>query len=420
MGTHFLAEPDTLGLCRYIVRLPAPMLPDGPTPSDIRATTRTVESGDIFALDDGETRSKHYSNQRLKDWSSIGATGNNVGVWIVRDNNEGNSGGPFYRSLLNQCGTDQELTYIVNYGMAQPEAFRTDILNVYALVFTAGDPPRLPIDTTWFGGLGLTGYVGPSGRGRVTGVHIAGRSDHDPYTVGFANSKAQYWTDVRASDGYYTCSGMLPGDYALTIYKNELAVETASVTVKAGNVTALHTITIHGDPSQVAPIWRIGDWDGSPAEFLNGGSITTMHPSDARLGSWNPGVYDVAASTPAAVFPCYQWKGVNGTQAVQFHLEPGQVGPRTIRVGITTAFGGARPKIAVNSWNPPIPAASSQPNTRNLTVGTYRGNNTTFTFNVPASALNAGTNTLWIVPVSGSSGAGFLSPGYSFDCVDMY
>ncbi len=136
MGTVFAAEPVVHNLCRYIVRIPSRLLPNGPIPSDIRNAPRTVESGDIFALGDGQTRSKHYSNRRLKDWSYFGATGNSVGVWMVRDINEGNSGGPFYRSLLTQCGTDQELTYIVNYGMAQTEAFRPGILNTCALVFT--------------------------------------------------------------------------------------------------------------------------------------------------------------------------------------------------------------------------------------------------------------------------------------------
>jgi rhamnogalacturonan endolyase len=127
MATHFTTEPDTLGLCRFIVRIPSAKLPNGPAPSDIRNTDTTIESGDIFGFSPtnanvalrGQTRSKHYSNQRLIDWDYIGATGPNVGVWMVRDNNEGGSSGPFYRSLLNQCGTDQEITYIINYGEAQ-------------------------------------------------------------------------------------------------------------------------------------------------------------------------------------------------------------------------------------------------------------------------------------------------------------
>ena len=91
-----------MGLCRFIVRIHNSLLPNGPTPSNILNTVSTGEWGDIFALADGQTRSKHYSNQRLMDWSYIGAPGTNIGIWMVRDNNEGNSGGPFYRCLLNQ------------------------------------------------------------------------------------------------------------------------------------------------------------------------------------------------------------------------------------------------------------------------------------------------------------------------------
>lgn len=420
MGTYFTAEPNTLNLCRYIVRIPSALLPYGPTPSDTRNTTRTVESADIFALPNGETRSKHYSNARLIDWPYIGATGKGVGVYMVRDNNEGNSGGPFFRCLLNQCGTDQEITYIVNYGEGQTEAFRPNILNSYTLVFTSGTSPSLPLDTSWLGAMGLTGYVAPAGRGQVTGVGITGRETRFAYTVGFSSGAAQYWTAARAADGYFSCTGMRPGAYQMTIYKNELAVYSGSVSVAAGGTNTLHTLTITGDPSSVAPLWRIGDWDGSPQEFLNGDKVTWMHPSDVRMGAWNPGPYVVGVSAPATGFPCYQWKDVNGTQAVQFHLTPAQVGAHTVRVGITCAYGGARPRIAMNDWAAPPSGASFQPNTRTLTVGSYRGNNTTYTFSVPAGAFKVGVNTLYISPISGSSGTGFLSPGYSLDCVDMF
>ena len=87
---------------------------------------------------------------------------------------------------------------------------------------------------------------------------------------------------------------------------------------------------------------------------------------------------------------------------------------------ITTAYIGGRPKIQVNSWTSASPGASSQPDSRSLTIGTYRGNNTTYTYSVPASAFVAGVNTLTITIISGSSGTGFLSPGCGIDCVDLY
>jgi rhamnogalacturonan endolyase len=419
MGDYFTTEPDIHGLVRYIFRIQQAKLPNGPAPSDLRDTTTTIESGDIFALANGQTRSKHYSNMRLRDWSYIGATGSSVGMWVVRDNHEGDSGGPFYRSLLNQCGdTDQEITYIVNYGEVQTEAYRFNILNSYTFVATTGATPGT-IDTSWFSGMGLSGYLASTGRGNVVGVGIGGRDTAYTYTVGFANSTAQYWT-TATSTGSYGCYGMRPGTYTMTFYKNELAVYTESVTVSAGASTSLNTRTITADPASQAAIWRIGKWDGSPQEFRNGSNITTMHPQDPRLSSWAPGTYVVGTSGNSN-FPCYQWKDVNGSQAIQFTLTAAQAAAaHTVRVGITIAYSGARPKISVNSWSSSNPAASSQPSTRSLTVGSYRGNNTTYTFSVPASAFVTGTNTLTLIPISGSGSTGYLSAGYSIDCVDFY
>jgi len=93
------------------------------------------------------------------------------------------------------------MTYIVNYGMAQTEPFRTGILNTYVLVFTSGDPPSKAIDTRWFAGMGLTGYVTAAGRGSVACQGIDGRDPKHTYTIGFANSKAQYYITARAADG---------------------------------------------------------------------------------------------------------------------------------------------------------------------------------------------------------------------------
>ncbi len=420
MGTHFSTQPDIHGLVRYIFRIPQHLLPNGPAPSDIRQTTSTIESGDIFALPNGQSRSKHYSNMRLKDWAHIGATGPNVGLWMLRDDHEGGSGGPFYRSLLNQCGDDQEITYIVNYGQAQTEAFRPGILNTYTTVFTTGGPPPATVDTSWFAQMGLLGFLPPSGRGGVRGTAIANRDTAFDYTVGLANSTAQYWADADPVTGAFLREDVRPGDYTLTVYKNELAVHTASVSVAAGVITELPAITLAADPARTAPLWRVGAWDGTPLELSNGPLVTTMHPSDPRLATWTPGTFVVGQSDPATAFPCYQWTAVNGSQTIQFQLAAGQQVASTVRVGITVAYANARPRITVNNWTSSIPAISTQPGTRTLTTGSYRGNNTTYTFSVPASALVVGTNTLTLSPVSGSGGTGFLSAGYSLDCVDFF
>lgn len=418
MGTYFASEPDTLNMARFIVRVPIALLPNGPTSSDIRGNIGAIEAHDIFGLPNGETRSKHYSNHRLMDWSYIGATGAKVGIWIVRDNNEGNSGGPFYRSLLNQgTATDQEITYIINYGEAQTEPFRPGILNTYTLAFTDGSAPGA-IDTSWLANMALNGYVPAAARGAVAGAAITGQDPAYRYVVGFSNATAQYWTEAAPGDGHFRSAGMIPGTYTMRIYKNELAVDTRGVTVQAAQTTNLSPIAIGGDPAARAAVWRIGDWDGTPAEFLNGDKVTTMHPSDTRMKPWQTADYVVGTSTPAD-FPAYQWKDINGAITVRFNLRPDQIADMTLRVGITTAYANGRPTITLNNWTAPIPGVSPQPTTRTLTTGSYRGNNTLFSFAIPASRLVAGANVLSLGVASGSGTKAYLSAGMAYDAIDL-
>ncbi|MBW8832558.1 MAG: hypothetical protein JF606_24790 [Burkholderiales bacterium] len=419
MATYFTTEPDTLGLARFIVRVPIGLLPLGPAQSDLRGNRGAIEAHDIFGMPNGETRSKHYSNIRLKDWAYIGATSPQAGVWIVRDSNEGNSGGPFYRSLLNQgTDTDQEITYIINYGEAQTESFRTGVLNSYTLAFTDGRAPDR-VDTRWFASMGLSGYVAPTARGSATGAAISGRDPHYRYTVGFSNASAQYWADADDADGHFLSTGMLPGRYTMQVYKNELAVDTRSVVVEAAKTTSVGTVAVTNDPSTMAAIWRIGDWDGTPCEFLNGDKVTTMHPSDVRMQPWQTADYVVDTSTPVTGFPAYQWKDVNRAITVRFKLSASQIADMTLRLGITTAFAGGRPVVKLNQWAGPIPIPSTQPSTRTLTIGSYRGNNTTFSVAIPASAFVAGDNVLTLSVASGTSGTAYLSPGVAYDAIDL-
>ena len=146
MATYFTKEPS-IGLVVSSSAYRQNCCPDGPAPSDIRGSTGAIEARDVFGMADGTARSKHYSNCRLLDWSFTGATGSNVGVWMVRSSHEGDSGGPFYRCLINQCSKDQEIYEIINYGEAQTEPFRTKILNgPYTLAFTDGGPPDTNMD----------------------------------------------------------------------------------------------------------------------------------------------------------------------------------------------------------------------------------------------------------------------------------
>ena len=68
---------------------------------------------------------------------------------------------------------------------------------------------------------------------------------------------------------------MRPGTYTMTTYKRELAVDAKQVSVQADTTTILNSFLIEDDPSETTAIWRIGKWDGSPQEFLNGDKLTT-------------------------------------------------------------------------------------------------------------------------------------------------
>jgi rhamnogalacturonan endolyase len=309
----------------------------------------------------------------------------------------------------------------MNSGHNQTESFRMGFHGPYALVFTSGAAPSVP-DMSFVSGLGLSGYVGSSGRGGVGVASISGRDTAYAYTVGFANSTAQYWTTARASDGNAAKTGMLPGTYTMTVYKNELAVDTRSVTVAAGSTTSVNAIAITGDPSSTTALWRIGNWDGTPKEFVNGSLLNNMHPSDTRMASWSTADYLVGSSSASTGFPAYQWKNVNGSINIKFNLTAAQISSAstyTLRVGITAAYASARPQVTLNGVSSAVPAASTQPSSRSLTIGTYRGNNAIFSYSIPYTQLQVGQNVLTLAPASGSSGTTYLSPGYAYDAVDF-
>ncbi|MET9449341.1 rhamnogalacturonan lyase B N-terminal domain-containing protein [Streptomyces cinerochromogenes] len=421
---------SSVSATRYILRVRAGLFLND-EPDSYTYTTSTIEASDVFARSDGQTRSKHYSRRRTVDYDYIGWTGGGVGLWIVRSNHEKASGGPFYRSLLRHQSADGGGLYeILYYGENQTEAERYGLQGPYVIALTDGGAPSSALyhgtlTTPWADSLGISGYVPDSGRGRVAGVGIAGRDTAYPYTVGLANSSAQYWGSARASDGYFSVPHVLPGTYTLTVYKGELAVYTGSVTVSAGATTTLNTITVpaSNDPDNASVIWRIGDWNGTPAGFKNADLMTYAHPSDVRAASWTGNVV-IGSGTETSGFPCYLWKDVNSGLLVHFRLTAAQAAAaHTLRIGVTTAYANGRPQITVNdTWTSAIPSPPAQPGTRSLTVGSYRGNNHTFTYNVPASAWRTDTsqyNVLRIDVASGSGTTGYLSAGTAIDAIDL-
>ena len=117
-------------------------------------------------------------------------------------------------------------------------------------------------------------------------------------------------------------------------------------------------------------------------------------------------------------FPAYQWQDINNSQQIKFTLTEDEVYDYTLRIGITVAYAGARPSVILNEWKG-TQSSKTQPDSRSLTVGTYRGNNQSFQFAVPSSALVVGDNTITINVSSGSAGDDWLSPSYAFDAIDF-
>ena len=200
----------------------------------------------------------------------------------------------------------------MNSGHNQTEAFRTGVLHgPYALVFTTGGTPAVP-DMSWMSGLNLKGWV--SSRGTVSG-RVSGVASGITPLVGFRNATAQYWARPDSA-GNFVSPAMKPGTYTQSLFQGELEVATRSVTVTAN--TTLSGQNIASAFASPATIWRIGQWDGTPLEFRNGASLTSMHPSDSRNGAWAPVTFTVGGA--ASAFPAAQWVAVNNPTTIRFTL----------------------------------------------------------------------------------------------------
>jgi rhamnogalacturonan endolyase len=420
MATFVTAEPS-VGELRWITRLKGDLLTGVPAQSNNSGSTGNIESTDVFGYADGQSTSKFYGNQQARDLAIRGVTGSGVGVFMSYGSRESSSGGPFFRDIQNQSSTDadSELYNYMNSGHNQTQAVRTGVLyGPYALSLTTGCTPTIP-DFGWMSTLNLQGWVAPAARGAVVGTGITGRDPRYVYTVGFDNPTAQYWVTADASTGAFAASNMKAGAYAMTVYKGELAVLTENVTVTAGGSASVGDLAITADPSAVAAVWRIGDWDGTPLEFRNGANLADMHPSDVRMSAWGPVPFVVGTNAPGD-FPAVQFRGANSPTTIRFNLTAAQVASHTVTIGTTSAYAGGRPVITVNAFTSSTPPAPTQPDSRSVTIGTYRGNDTTYTYAVPASAFVAGMNTLVIDVASGSSDLGtWLSANWAYDVVEL-
>ncbi len=419
MATYATAEPS-VGELRWITRLEPSQFLKSPAPSNTREASGAIESKDVFGCFDGTTRSKYYGDSqthgkdRAMDMTFCGASGQGVGVWMIYGSRESSSGGPFHRDIQSQSA---EVYNYMNSGHNMTEPPRLKVLHgPYALVFTDGLPPPLPIDFSWIdtAGLDLIGYVPASRRGSVTG-RVTGVPSQLRGVVGFANSEAQYWAPIDAASSY-SSPLMKPGSYEAKLYQGELAVAFGKVSVRGG---AQARLDLAAAPSPTA-LFRIGEWDGTPLEFLNGPKIVTMHPSDARMSAWGPVTFTVGVDSPTK-FPALQLRKVNSPTTIKFKLTKAQITDCQLRIGIICSYDGARPDIQINAWKPRnLPESQPQPRSRSFTIGTYRGNNSLITYKIPAGAFVDGENTLAINPVSGSSDLSpWLSAGWAYDAIEL-
>ncbi|KAF9447821.1 polysaccharide lyase family 4 protein [Macrolepiota fuliginosa MF-IS2] len=413
MATYISSEPS-VGELRYISRLSKSAVPNGLTVSEVNGGT-AIEGSDVYSLN-GQTRSKFYSSRQFIDDQVHGVTGSGIGVYMIVPGvgYESASGGPFFRDIDNQGSAQQELYFYMNSGHTQTESYRTGLHGPYALWFTTGSTPSGSIDTSFWEGLGISEYIPLASRGRVSGTASGFPSSYANYmSVGWSNSQAQYWVRTDSS-GAFESPRMKPGTYTMTLYKMELAVASKSVTVSANAATSASIASTEANPTV---IWQIGDLDGTPRGFLNADKIETMHPSDSRMSSWGPLTFSVGSSVSS--FPMALFKAV-GPVTINFSLGSSQIGARTLEIATTLAFAGGRPQVTVNGWVGPAPPVPSQPDSRGVTRGTWRGNNNLYTISIPSGTLVSGTNTIVINVISGSSGDNFLSPNVVLDAIRLY
>ncbi|KAI5919551.1 polysaccharide lyase family 4 protein [Camillea tinctor] len=420
MGTYISAEPD-VGELRFIARLQSSKLPEeypyGKV-STTKGSSSTVEGSDVFIVD-GETRSKFYSSTRFidKDAQCVYGGDDVIHVCVLAPNPESCSGGPFFRDIeSNNAGDDTNLYWYMNSGHVQTEDRRTNVLyGPYLMQFSrSGIPTLKTTDTSFFSELSIQGYVPTSGRGYVSGT-ASGVSSSFQTVVHWYNSAAQYWA-IASSNGAFTSPAMKPGTYTMVLYQGEYKVATATgVSVSAGKTTSK---SIASTETSRNSLWKIGEYDGKPTGFKNADKFLRMHPSDSRMGSWSPTTYTVGSSS-VSDFPMAIFQTVNNPVTIKFNLASAP-GAATLRIATTLSFAGSRPQAKVNSWTGPAPSAPTKIDSRGVTRGAYRGYGEVYDVSIPAGTLVAGSNTITITSLSGSSGTTFLNPNFIFDAVELF
>ncbi|KAK0702856.1 Rhamnogalacturonase B, N-terminal-domain-containing protein [Apiosordaria backusii] len=406
LATYITAQPS-VGELRWIARLLPDKLP-GEYPygdvSNTRSSSSTVEGSDVFVVN-GQTRSKFYSSTRFIDEDSHCVFGGSdlMHVCIMTPQQESSSGGPFFRDInSNNAGDSTNLYNYMNSGHVQTEPYRMGLHGPYIMQFSrSGIPSVKNVDISWFGEVGVTGWVPASGRGRVTGTASGVQSGMEG-VVHWFNSAAQYWART-SSNGAFTSPLMKPGTYTMVLYQTEFKIATSTVTVTAGQTRSQNIAGTFNTSRNT--LWQIGQYDGQPTGFRNADKFLRMHPSDSRMSSWGPLTYTVGSS-PLTDFPMAVFQSVNNPVTIRFNLGSAP-GAATLRIATTLSFAGSRPQVNVNGWSGPAPSAPAKIDSRGVTRGAYRGHGEVYTVAIPAGRLVAGSNTITISSISGSSGTTF-------------
>ncbi|CBY01450.1 hypothetical protein IAQ61_003280 [Plenodomus lingam] len=426
---------------RYTVRIPPGIFKRDGQADWAPEIAVAGEWGDIESYS-GLTWSKHYTGRnygRTMDYDYIGYQNANVGMYLIRSNREKSSGGPFFRSMLRRGGPDgNDLYEIFSTTQGHTEILRLGLHGPSVLAFTDnGAPPNKYLfarnaELGWVDSINIKGWVPASRRGSIYSGGVDNKKSEYKYTIGLKNKQAQYWAD--GNNGIWRINGVLPGTYVLTAYKNELEVAVSTVIVYPGE-TATPKMLVPVDPSDENPLWRIGDWDGTPQGLLNFEDTpmkpTYMHPSDyRRLHKWDQGIYRVGISN-SSLFPGYLWRDINDDRRIIFLMEEKQrLHGMTIRLGVTQGQAGGRPQVSLNGKICPLNNVRPQSRNRTLTIGNYRGNNHMYEFEILASQYTADfvqemrievvSDDPVIIDENGArhKGHGYLSPGFSIDCID--
>lgn len=425
---------------RYITYLDGTKFPYRAAESDNSGNTGAIESGDVFGYPDGTTTSKYYGETRSIDHLYHGATGPSAGAFMYVGNRERGASGPFWKDIDFQSGSSVELYNMPYSGHSLIDAFRPGLHGPYALVLSNGTAPQSTPDYTFLDGVGLTGWISPSARGAISG-RVSGIGSGKISTVALSNAGAQYW-DTPDAAGNYSINGVIPGTYTETLYEEELAVGTRTVTITVGQTTRADIAaaawyglngadnTFIAFNNSATPIWRIGTWDGTPREFKNADKITIMHPQDSRLQPWATDAtgttnYTIGTST-SKDWPMAEWKTqvgaapyVDTKNRITFNLTAAQAAlALTLRIGITRS-DSERPGASANGGTTQFGVIVSQAAARGVSLGSWRGNNSIYAYNFNPGTFVAGTNTIDIYAVSGSTFTGYFSGYHIYDAVDL-